>query len=498
MGLFSNLLGTSKTTAYIGLKKTKLDATNVTAQRNFVLPNLDTDLLNGATGTVLTKGASSISFQSAPIEALSTLSDVSLSSPATGNLLSYNGSEWTNVVNNQPISAGAGVNFFLDDTNQRAIGTNNTNEVNTLNQYPITTTEVVDSLNLTTNTLLKEAYDYNIALGGTQIDAGAWELNVWASVNSVAAGRVSTITGNIYRQVVSAGTVTTTGSGTTRTATVSSDTPFVAGDANASITLCGYLLTPQGLYQISAFTSSTVVSIITPSTYVNETSAAFTTWRYLFSITTPAITAIGTAYTLVSVNIAQSAFSINTGDKLGMAMFATSNNTTTVNFTHNGTAHYSFIKTPLITRHNSLAGLQGGSSNNYYHLTSAQATVATQAASGSQNGYLSSADWTTFNNKGSSATYTLSSQTNTYAIQTSDQVLLLDGTSNTFAATLPTAVGVTGKWYKLICINATNAVNIATTSSQTINGSTTYYFTGQYDGIEVTSNGSNWNITGRC
>jgi len=49
--------------------------------------------------------------------------------------------------------------------------------------------------------------------------------------------------------------------------------------------------------------------------------------------------------------------------------------------------------------HNSLSGLQGGTPTEYYHLTAAQHTVATQAASSTLNGYLTSADWATFNSK---------------------------------------------------------------------------------------------------
>lgn len=49
--------------------------------------------------------------------------------------------------------------------------------------------------------------------------------------------------------------------------------------------------------------------------------------------------------------------------------------------------------------HNELSGLQGGTSGQYYHLTSAQVTIATQTATGSVSGYLASGDWTTFNGK---------------------------------------------------------------------------------------------------
>lgn len=52
-----------------------------------------------------------------------------------------------------------------------------------------------------------------------------------------------------------------------------------------------------------------------------------------------------------------------------------------------------------VSEHNNLGGLQGGSVTEYYHLTSPQHTIATQAATGSTSGYLTSGDWTTFNNK---------------------------------------------------------------------------------------------------
>ena len=49
--------------------------------------------------------------------------------------------------------------------------------------------------------------------------------------------------------------------------------------------------------------------------------------------------------------------------------------------------------------HNGLGSMDGGTAGEYYHLTSAQHTIATQAATTSVNGYLLTADWNTFNNK---------------------------------------------------------------------------------------------------
>lgn len=80
-----------------------------------------------------------------------------------------------------------------------------------------------------------------------------------------------------------------------------------------------------------------------------------------------------------------------------------------------------------------------------------------------------------------------------------DEVLVLSGAS--FTQTLPTAVGVTGKKYKLIHAGTslTQVYTIQTTSSQTIGGvaggSYALYTAGEI--LEVMSNGANWIIIGR-
>lgn len=84
-------------------------------------------------------------------------------------------------------------------------------------------------------------------------------------------------------------------------------------------------------------------------------------------------------------------------------------------------------------------------------------------------------------------------KTSTYAISATDSVVLVDGTS-AFTATLPTAVGVAGKTYFIKRVDQTlaNAVTIATTSSQTIDGVTTRKLMTQYEDYMVVSDGSNW------
>lgn len=76
----------------------------------------------------------------------------------------------------------------------------------------------------------------------------------------------------------------------------------------------------------------------------------------------------------------------------------------------------------------------------------------------------------------------------TYPIKTSDY--LVDFTTGTFTATLPTAVGCVGKTY-VLKNSGTGVITIATTSSQTIDGMTTNSLI-QYATITVVSNGANW------
>jgi hypothetical protein len=52
-----------------------------------------------------------------------------------------------------------------------------------------------------------------------------------------------------------------------------------------------------------------------------------------------------------------------------------------------------------IANHNDLNNIQGGTALEYYHLNQSQHTIATQAASGTLSGYLSTGDWSTFNGK---------------------------------------------------------------------------------------------------
>jgi len=91
----------------------------------------------------------------------------------------------------------------------------------------------------------------------------------------------------------------------------------------------------------------------------------------------------------------------------------------------------------------------------------------------------------------------IAAKTGVYTILTSDQIVTGDATSVAFTITLPTAVSKDGQTFTIKKIDASgNAVTVGTTSSQTIDGSTTYSLPNQYKYVTVVSDGANWIIVG--
>ena len=89
-------------------------------------------------------------------------------------------------------------------------------------------------------------------------------------------------------------------------------------------------------------------------------------------------------------------------------------------------------------------------------------------------------------------------KTSAYTVLISDEIIVGDATSSAFTITLPTAVGVTGQTYTIKRINTVgNNVTVGTTSSQTIDGLTTYVLDAQFQYVKVVSNGSNWFVIGK-
>lgn len=344
-------------------------------------------------------------------ERLTDLADVTVGIPALDQVLRYNGTEWVNGASVSS-SASVGIEFFNatpvinSRTSPAGLAQNGASgngiQIASLSKTPVTTAEQTIVGQAVADTRAYVAWLYNTPLGRTSIDSGVWDFTTFAAVSSVAAGRVTTNTRQIYQVVpVSSGTVTITGAGAnTRTATITSGqftgTYFAPSATN---TTASYLQTPNGLFQITTSGTTNTATITVPTGYSNESSVTFNVWNKLFGSTSSAITSTGTNYIQIDQATSQPAFTIATTDKLGQMGFVTSNNTTDLTVAYNGTTHSSHLSTPLITLHNNLAGLQGGAANEFYHLTLAEHTITTQAATASLNGYLSSTDFSTFFNK---------------------------------------------------------------------------------------------------
>ena len=309
------------------------------------------------------------------------------------------------------ISAGAAVSFFFDGTEIIGTGNDNDIELETLSKTPSQAAETVETIVVNNNTVLNEAYLYNTALDRTSISAGIWKFYNWHGVDSAVG--VTEILRNVMRVRTPSGTVTITGTGTSRTATASTGAPFalqvssvnddgITNPSGSTIDTTSYIQTPNGVYAISARTSDTVVTITVPTTYTNEAAVAYSVHKRLFQVSTGEINNIsGAAPTysglqLNTVSSAQPAFTINATDKLSVFRFGKTTRTSnvTIAVAYGGSTRYSYFETPLETLHGNLPGLQGGTgtvpNDEYYHLTSAQHTIATQAATAALNGYATS------------------------------------------------------------------------------------------------------------
>jgi hypothetical protein len=156
-------------------------------------------------------------------------------------------------------------------------------------------------------------------------------------------------------------------------------TPFTGTyfAASATNTVASYLRTPLGLYQISAVTDSTHMTMIVPTAYTSETltnNASVRVYNKLFGSTSADFSS--TAVSLLSLaDTVQPAYTVSTTDKLASIDFMTaSTNNRVINIAYNGNTHNSFFSAPFIISHESLPGLLGGAANDHYHSNLAEYT----------------------------------------------------------------------------------------------------------------------------
>jgi hypothetical protein len=118
-------------------------------------------------------------------------------------------------------------------------------------------------------------------------------------------------------------------------------------------------------------------------------TGGYWTWRStLFSLSSGDINSTTMPSIPTTASVGKPAYSVTAGDYLSIRLSArtTRVSNTTVHFVFSGYTHYSHANSPLVTSHNTLTGLQGGTSGQYYHLTSSQYTNATALNIGSLAG----------------------------------------------------------------------------------------------------------------
>ncbi len=378
--------------------------------------------------------ASNLSGTNTGDQAVSTLTDATITTPTSGQVLSYNGAVWVNA-NSNAASAPVGVTFYKATPVVQATGTGNAINISSLVSIPVTTAEQTIAASIPASTTVAiSAWSGGIVLGRTQIPAGTWTFNTFAAVDALTGNCL--VTEQMYKiSPYTSPTVTMTGTGTSRTATASSGAPFSTSniDASATNTTASFISTASGIYQITARTSDTEVTIATLSGYVNDSAVAFKVWKKLFGATASDFSQ--TAVSLLTFSpITQPAFTIALTDFLGNITFASSSSgTRTVTLYYDDSSHSSYLQAPFLVLHNELPGLNGGSANQYYHLTAAEYTSL-------QAGYANQ----TLSNLGTTAINVdlLSAQASSWSVKTqnataavSQPIVLASGDTATSGAT---------------------------------------------------------------
>lgn len=304
-------------------------------------------------------------------ERLADLTDVNIDTPLVDQVLRYNGAYWINGAETST-SASNGASMFLDAA-PAIPASAQSQEAFSLLRNPTPTAESIISTVVNNSTSLLKYFIYQSALGGTSIDAGIWNFSTYATVsNPTAETSIPMVVRKISTQP---GTITIMGIGTSRTATAIGATPFVPGDFNATLTQESYLQTPDALFKITGYISSTSVNIETLTTYVNEISVEYSKHSNIF-IDTP-VEINNTTVGLTTSETARESYPINSSDKLSVAYYATTTATSnvTVSLYINGVDNASYFTTPLVTRHNDLIGLQGGSTTERFHLSQSEYNI---------------------------------------------------------------------------------------------------------------------------
>jgi hypothetical protein len=295
------------------------------------------------------------------------LADVDITSPIVDQVLRYNGSYWING-SETSTSASVGANFFLNSDASIPVGAGPESiEVFSLLKNPLAYSETILSAVVNNSTQLIKMFNYDSILGITSIDAGNWRFKTHSSVSQISG--ISTLPIVVRKVVNQPGTVTIMGIGTSRTASANGATPFSPSDFNSDLTLASYIQTPNAIFRITGYISSTSVNIETVSTYTNESTVLYGKHTNLFVDTL--IELNNTIVALSTTETTRPSYAVNSSDKLSVSYYARTDAVvnTTVSLYIDGINNASYFITPIAIKHNDLIGLQGGSATEMYHMT---------------------------------------------------------------------------------------------------------------------------------
>ena len=115
---------------------------------------------------------------------------------------------------------------------------------------------------------------------------------------------------------------------------------------------------------------------------------------------------------------------------------------------------------------------------------------------GGNVGIGTTAPTSTLHDAGSFAT-NLTSPTGNYIATSTDNVIYQSALSLADTVFLPTAAGISGRWYNIMKSDASvNVVTVKASGSELINGANTYALSTQYKFVRIQSNGTQWFIWG--
>jgi hypothetical protein len=250
-----------------------------------------------------------------------------------------------------------GDQFYFDPTVFQAISSENANQLLQLDIAPPGGAVTSATINVTNAVpVLYSGFVYPTEMTFMAgFRAGVAAAKLWVCVNSTAA--TTQLLTNTMRYIESSGTMTVTGTGTSRIFTSTVASTFIADDYNADLTLTSYVHTPTGNYPITHFTDDKNVVATVPAGYSNESTVAFAVIRFMYQMTTGNITNTTvqeiTCFSTPCIEYSKASANWNWGtNRIAIFIFGetTSASNIAITFDYNGPTTYSYMDMPRLFR----------------------------------------------------------------------------------------------------------------------------------------------------